>query len=74
MQKIVTIFVRSKTSAHAVCEFDGGRSWLLNSVNSELELKSNPNFPIDAQKVTKLVFSLKVTYFRIAHKVAKYLG
>ena len=29
---------------------------LLKPVWSDVDVKTNPNFPIDAQKVTKLVF------------------
>ena len=32
-------------------------------------IKSNPNFPIIAQKVTKAVIPAKVTYFKVAKKL-----
>ena len=37
-------------------------------------IKISPNFLKLATKVTKVAFYYKVTYFKIAEKVSKYLG
>ena len=51
-----------------------GRKGLWPAVWPDIGIKSNPNFEIEAQKITKICFYQKVTYVKIVPKITKYLG